>query len=82
MNITIYSTADCAACHTLTDWLESKGFKYNKKVTDEDPALMTEFMSVNEGMITVPFTIVADDAGKQTKISGFDLPKFKAALGI
>ncbi len=82
MTITIYSTASCAACHTLTAWLEKKGFDYTKKVTDEDPAIMMEFMTVNDGMIGVPFSIIKDDAGKETKISGFDQGKFKEALGV
>lgn len=81
MKITIYSTAQCAACHTLTAWLEQKGFAYTKKVTDEDPAVMAEFMEVNDGMIGVPFTIVTDDAGQETKISGFDQAKFSQVLG-
>ncbi len=82
MNVTIYSTKQCAACHTLTQWLDSKSIAYTKKVTDEDPALMMEFMTVNDGMIGVPFTVITDDSGVQTKISGYDQGKFKQALGI
>lgn len=80
MTITIYSTASCAACHELTRWLDDQKLPYQKKVTDEDPAAMDEFMQVNDGMIGVPFTIIKDDAGKETKISGFDRAQFKAAL--
>lgn len=82
MQITIYSTSSCAACHTLTDWLDQKGFAYTKKVTDEDPAVMAEFMAVNDGMIGVPFTVISDDSGKETKISGFEQSAFKQALGV
>ncbi len=82
MTITIYSTASCAACHELTHWLESKNLPYEKKVTDEDPAIMGEFMSVNDGMIGVPFTVIKSDDGTETKISGFDQSKFKAILGL
>jgi glutaredoxin len=82
MKITIYSTTICAACHTLTSWLDKQGIKYDKKITDTDPALMFEFMSVNEGMIAVPFSIIEADDGTQTKISGFDQSKFKQTLGI
>jgi len=82
MKVTIYSTAQCAACHTLTHWLESKNIAYDKKVTDEDPAAMGEFMAVNDGMIGVPFTVVTDDDGTETKISGFDQAKFKEALKV
>lgn len=82
MNITIYSTSVCAVCHSLTGWLDKQGFAYDKKITDEDPAIMAEFMEVNEGMIGVPFTLVEDDRGEITKISGFDLAKFKQVLSI
>lgn len=82
MEITIYSTANCAACHTLTGWLDKQGLKYTKKVTDEDPAVMAEFMTVNDGMIGVPFTIIKDESGTESKISGFDQGKLKQALNI
>jgi len=82
MTITIYSTSICAACHSLTQWLDKIGQPYTKKITDEDPAIMAEFMGVNDGLIGVPFTVIKDDAGEVTKISGFDLGKFKKALSI
>jgi glutaredoxin len=79
--ITIYSTASCAACHELTKWLEKNNIEYTKKITDEDPAAMDEFMQVNDGMIGVPFTVV-EDGGEETKISGFDRAKFTTVLGL
>ena len=82
MEITIYSTSACAACHTLTAWLDKVGLKYTKKVTDENPDFMTEFMSVNDGMIGVPFTVIKDEDGKIFKISGFDQAKFKKTLKV
>lgn len=82
MTVTIYSTSICAACHTLEKWLDKVGQAYTKKITDESPEIMAEFMNVNDGMIGVPFTIVRADDGTETKISGFDLPKFKQVLGL
>jgi glutaredoxin len=82
MTITIYSTANCAACHELTRWLEQLGLPYVKKITDQDEAAMDEFMAVNDGMIAVPFTIITDEQGGRTKISGFDQKAFKAALHL
>jgi glutaredoxin len=82
MTITIYSTASCAACHELTKWLEKNNVEYIKKITDEDPAVMDEFMQVNDGMIGVPFTIVKNDKGEEVKISGFDRAQFTSALGL
>ena len=82
MTITIYSTATCAACHELTRWLEKNSIEYIKKITDEDQSAMEEFMQVNDGMIGVPFTVVKDDEGRETKISGFDRAKFTAVLNL
>ena len=81
-SITIYSTTTCSACETLTEWLDKIGQKYDKKITDSDPAVMMEFMTVNDGMVGVPFSIVKGDDGTETKISGYDQKKFKQALGI
>jgi len=82
MNITIYSTTTCSFCHVLTAWLDEHKIAYTKKITDEDPAALTEFMSVNDGIMGVPFTIIKDGDGKETKILGFDKPKFKTVLGL
>lgn len=82
MNVTIYSTTTCATCHLVTDWLDKQGVSYIKKNTDEDAAAMAEFMTVNDGTIGVPFTVISDDAGAQTKILGFDQTKLKAALRL
>ncbi len=78
--ITIYSTTTCSTCGALTDWLDKQGQAYTKKITDDDPAAMAEFMSVNDGYLGVPFSVVSDDAGNQIKIGGLDFSKFKQAL--
>jgi glutaredoxin-like protein NrdH len=82
MDIKIYSTTTCSFCRALTAWLDSKGLKYTKVNTDEDPAEMAEFMSVNEGSLGVPFTVLKDADGNETKILGFDQAKFKQILGL
>ncbi len=82
MEVTIYSTSMCAACHTLTKWLESKNIKYTKKVTDENQDYMNEFMSLNDGMIGVPFTVIKNGDETVAKISGYDQKKFTEALNI
>ena len=82
MNITIYSTTTCATCHLVTEWLDKKGQKYIKKNTDEDPATMMEFMSVNDGMVGVPFTVISEGDNVIEKITGFDQAKFTKALGL
>ena len=82
MNVTVYSTTTCATCHLVTDWLGKQGVDYIKKNTDEDGEAMVEFMEVNDGMIGVPFTVITNDAGEESKIMGFDQKKFKTALAI
>ena len=82
MNITIYSTTTCATCHLVTSWLDKQQIPYIKHDTDEDAIAMAEFMEVNDGSIGVPFTVITDSDGGQTKILGFDQGKFKKALGL
>jgi hypothetical protein len=66
----------------LYSWLDDNNVKFKKILTDEDSDGMEEFLKVCDGSIAVPLTVITDDTGKQTKISGFDRPKFKAILGI
>lgn len=82
MNITIYSTTTCSFCHALMGWLDSKDIKYVNRVTDTDPNVMAEFMEVNDGMLSMPFTIIKSDTGETTKITGFDQSKFRSALSL
>ena len=80
MNITIYSTTTCSTCHILTKWLDKESVEYTKKVTDEDDAAMAEFMSVNDGMVGVPFTVITHDDGEVTKFSGYNIAQLKQLL--
>ena len=82
MDITIYSTTTCTFCHVLTTWLDKENIAYTKKNTDEDESALTEFMSVNDGNLVVPFTVIKDANGNETKILGFDQAKFKQTLSI
>lgn len=82
MEVTIYSTSTCSFCHALCSWLDKQNISYAYKLTDEDDAAMVEFMSVNDGMLSVPFTTIKDPQGKVIKISGFDQAKFKKILSI
>ena len=82
MNITIYSTTTCSFCHALRAWLDKQNIPYTYKLTDEDDAAMSEFMSLNDGFMGVPFTVIKSKEGAITKIAGFDQKKFKEALSI
>ncbi|HSH55718.1 MAG TPA: glutaredoxin family protein [Candidatus Limnocylindrales bacterium] len=81
-DITIYSTTTCSFCNALKSWLDSQGVDYTYKVTDTDTDVMAEFMSVNDGMLGVPFTVIKSDNGEETKIVGLDKAKFKTALSL
>jgi glutaredoxin 3 len=82
MEITIYSTTTCSYCHALRAWLDKQSIPYVYKLTDEDDAAMREFMSLNDGFLSVPFTVIETKDGKLTKITGFDQSKFRQALTL
>lgn len=82
MKLTIYSTSICAACHSLTRWLDNQGISYDIKVIDSNPELMAEFMNINDGHIGVPFSVITGDSAEVTKISGFNHSKFKQVLNL
>jgi glutaredoxin len=82
MHITMYSTSICSTCNALGKWLERNGFSYDKKIVDTDPALMEEFIGISDGLISVPFTVLTDHNGVQTKISGYDRNAFKTAFDL
>lgn len=82
MNVTIYSTTTCSYCHALKAWLDKQSIGYDYKLTDEDDAAMGEFMSVNDGMLSVPLTVIKKDDGTEVKVTGFDQAKLASALGI
>lgn len=81
MDITIYSTTNCGVCHALMQWLDKQGKPYSKKIVDQDPQAMIDFMEVNDGMIGTPFTVIKT-ADEVIKIAAFDQAKFKPVLGI
>jgi glutaredoxin len=82
MNVTVFSTTTCATCHLVTGWLDKQGVAYDKKNTDDNAGNMAEFMEVCDGSIGVPFTVITDDAGTETKIMGFDQGRFRHALSL
>lgn len=79
MNVTVFSTTNCGICHAVMQWLDKQNITYENKVVDESEEAMSEFMSINDGMIGTPLTVI-DKGGAVTKVSGFDQPQLKAAL--
>ncbi|MBQ8985467.1 glutaredoxin family protein [Candidatus Saccharibacteria bacterium] len=62
--VKVYTTATCAYCHALMDWLDSQGVEYEEINAEGNP-----------GIKTVPVTEIGD-----AKIVGFDRPAIKKAL--
>lgn len=81
MNVTVFSTTNCGICHAVMQWLDKQNIKYENKIVDESEGAMNEFMQVNDGMIGTPLTVIEVD-GETARISGFDQPKLKTALGL
>jgi glutaredoxin len=82
MEITMYSSSTCTTCVGLGNWLNQSGFEYTKKMVDESPAVMEAFLEVSNNFIGVPYTVITNDQGHQTKIPGYDRKAFKSALGL
>lgn len=78
--ITIYSTTTCGYCKMLKSYLQSKNIAYEDKVADLEPKYAHELYE-QSGQLGVPFSIVRTDDGTETKILGFDRPKFDEVLG-
>lgn len=82
MEIIIYATSTCTACSELTKWLQKQNVSYTKRITDEDPTAMADFMAVNDGMIGVPFTVIKNAQGEVHKIAGLQFSDFKKILAL
>ena len=81
MNITIFSTTNCAVCHQEMKWLDSMGATYTNIVVDETDEGMEKLLQETGGVIQgTPFTILEDD-GKKDTIVGFDRKKLSTLLG-
>lgn len=81
MNITVYTTSQCAICHALMEWLDTKQQPYTRVVVDEDEAGMAHLLEKSGGAVGVPFTVIEKD-GVEEKIFGFDRSKFQSVLAV
>ncbi len=81
-SVIVFSTTTCSSCKVLMSWLNLENVRYVKKVIDEDEGAMAEFMAVNDGAFGVPFTVITDESGSETKIIGFHKSNFKEILGL
>lgn len=81
-SVTIYSSTTCSSCRVLMNWLDSNNVAYSKILTDNSDAAMVEFMSINDGVLAVPLTVIRFKSGDETKIHGFHKSKFKEVLEL
>ncbi len=79
--ITVYSTTTCPYCVMLSRWLNEKNIKFSEYKVDLNPIAAQSMVNLS-GQMGVPFTTIEGDDGSIEKILGFDVPRFKVALGV
>ena len=80
VNVTLYKTTTCPYCKMETEYLNSKGIKFEEIFVDQDTKAAEEMIKIS-GQMGVPFTVIEKKDSKIT-ILGFDQVKLNAALGI
>lgn len=79
--VTVYSTPTCPYCTMAKKFLRDHDVPYTDiDVAADDGA--AQKMIEKSGQMGVPVIVVADPAGKETTIIGFDQKKLAAVLGI
>lgn len=82
MNVTIFSSSNCAVCHAQMQWFDGQGVSYSNIVIDEDDGGMEKLLEATGGVIQgTPFTLVEVD-GTTTSIAGFDRKKLVDLLKL
>ena len=81
-SVTIFSSSTCSSCRVLMNWLDSKSVAYSKILTDESDVAMMHFMKINDGILSVPLTVIKYSSGSEIKIHGFQKSKLKESLGL
>jgi glutaredoxin len=78
-NITIYTTNTCAYCVMVKKYLTSKGHAYQEVNLDEKPEERQKIIELS-GQMTVPVTVIDNEAGKQEIAVGWKPGQLAAAL--
>lgn len=81
VKITIYKTTTCPYCKLESEYLDSKGIKYDAVFVDHDVEAAKRMIE-ESGQMGVPFTEITKDDGSVVKILGFDQAKLNEALGL
>lgn len=79
--VTMYKTTTCPYCKMESEYLNSKGIKFEEVYVDQDPKAAEGMVKIS-GQMGVPFTVITKDDGSQATILGFDRDKINQALGI
>jgi glutaredoxin 3 len=78
--VTIYTTTTCAYCPMVKNFVKSKGLDYDEVNLDQQPERQAEAYELS-GALTVPITVVADEASDDKQIViGYNLAKLAPAL--
>jgi len=79
--ITIYTTTTCPSCNMVKTYLKAKGQNYSEINVDLMPDQRQAAIDVSGGAMTVPVTVISDDATGQTDVTvGWNAGKLAAAL--
>jgi glutaredoxin len=60
MNITVYSTENCAACKMLKNYLKDKNVDYTSIMVDEDESAYNAMLELSGGVSSVPQITIGD----------------------
>lgn len=82
MQITVFSTSTCPYCQMLKDHLKEKNIVYTDKFVDQDIKAKEEMLTVSDGYMGVPFTLIRKESGEEVKVVGFDKNLIDKALGL
>ena len=81
VNVKLFKTTTCPFCKMESEYLDSKGIKYEAIFVDQDENAAKKMVE-ESGQMGVPFTEITKDDGTSVKILGFDRNKINEALGI
>jgi glutaredoxin len=65
----------------LKNYLDEKSIEYKEKMVDQDEDARVEMVSLSDGFMGVPYTVIEKD-GNLEKIIGFDRGKIDKILNL
>lgn len=77
--VIIYTSNTCAQCKMVKKILTMKGHQYDEVNIDESPDRHAELMQLS-GQRLVPVTVIQDDSGSQSIITGYNPSQLMPAL--